>query len=313
MAYKKRKLEDLNVLDDFMFSAAASDEEVGKEFCRTMLSVLLQKELGEIQITAQKTILPCTPEMRGIRMDVEVKEPLEDKETLPSLNVYDVEPHLRKEKYFPRHNRFYQAKIDSRYIRSGEKDFKNLPNLFVLTITEYDPFGKDQMIYTVSNSCREEPGLKYDDGLVFYYFNTKGKKGGTPEIRAMLKYMMESTEKNVVNEDIRNLHRCVERVKVLPEVREEFMRFEDVIAWEKEKSHEEGIEEGRKEGIEEGRKEGRKEGIEEGRKEGIEEGRIRMLIEISRESGLSDEKILKQLMDKCRLTEKEAWKYLMEY
>lgn len=286
MAYKKRKLEDLNVLDDFMFSAAASDEEVGKEFCRTVLSVLLQKELGEIQITAQKTILPCTPEMRGIRMDVEVKEPLED--TLPSLNVYDVEPHLRKEKYFPRHNRFYQAKIDSRYIRNGERNFGNLPNLFVLTITEYDPFGKDQMIYTVSNSCREEPGLKYDDGLVFYYFNTKGKKGGTPEIRAMLKYMMESTEKNVVNEDIRNLHRCVERVKVLPEIREEFMRFEDVIAWEKEKSHEEGIEEGRK------------------------EGRIRMLIEISRESGLSDEKILKQLMDKCELTEKEAQEYLME-
>lgn len=286
MAYKKRKLEDLNVLDDFMFSAAASDEEVGKEFCRTVLSVLLQKELGEIQITAQKTILPCTPEMRGIRMDVEVKDPLED--TLPSLNVYDVEPHLRKEKYFPRHNRFYQAKIDSRYIRNGERNFGNLPNLFVLTITEYDPFGKDQMIYTVSNSCREEPGLKYDDGLVFYYFNTKGKKGGTSEIRAMLKYMMESTEKNVVNEDIRNLHRCVERVKVLPEIREEFMRFEDVIAWEKEKSHEEGIEEGRK------------------------EGRIRMLIEISRESGLSDEKILKQLMDKCELTEKEAQEYLME-
>ena len=287
MAYKKRKLEDLNVLDDFMFSVAASDEEVGKEFCRTVLSVLLQKELGEIQITAQKTILPCTPEMRGIRMDVEVKEPLED--TLPSLNVYDVEPHLRKEKYFPRHNRFYQAKIDSRYIRNGERNFGNLPNLFVLTITEYDPFGKDQMIYTVSNSCREEPGLKYDDGLVFYYFNTKGKKGGTSEIRAMLKYMMESTEKNVVNEDIRNLHRCVERVKVLPEIREEFMRFEDVIAWEKEKSHEEGIEEGRK------------------------EGRIRMLIEISRESGLSDEKILKQLMDKCELTEKEAREYLVQY
>ena len=43
MAYKKRKLEDLNVLDDFMFSAAASDEEVGKEFCRTMLSVLLER------------------------------------------------------------------------------------------------------------------------------------------------------------------------------------------------------------------------------------------------------------------------------
>ena len=108
----------------------------------------------------------------------------------------------------------------------------------------------------------------------------------------MLKYMMESTEQNVVNEDIKKLHRCVERVKVTPEVREEFMRFEDVIAWEKEKSHEEGIEEGRKEGIEEGRK--------------------RMLIEISRESGVPDEDILKQLIGKFGLTEKEARRYLLE-
>ena len=38
-----------------------------------------------------------------------------------------------------------------------------------------------------------------------------------------------------------------------------------------------------------------------------------MLIEISRESGLSDEKILKQLMDKCELTEKEAREYLVQY
>ena len=78
------------------------------------------------------------------------------------------------------------------------------------------------------------------------------------------------------------------------------MRFEDVIAWEKEKSHEEGIEEGRKEGI------------EKGRKEGIEEGRKRMLIEISRESGVPDEDILKQLIGKFGLTEKEARRYLLE-
>lgn len=33
------------------------------------------------------------------------------------------------------------------------------------------------MIYTVCNGCKEVPGLEYADGLVFYYFNTKGKKG----------------------------------------------------------------------------------------------------------------------------------------
>ena len=242
MSYTRRKLEDLNVLDDFLMSAVASDEEVGGDFCRTLLSVLLQRKLGDIQVTAQRTIMPYTPEMHGIRMDVEVKEMLEPKDGLPSLNIYDVEPHLRNEKNFPKHNRFYQARIDSRFMKSGERDFSRLPDLFILTITDYDPFGEDYMVYTVRNGCMEVPGLEYADGLVFYYFNTKGKKGGTPEIKAMLEYIMESTERNAVNDDIRELHRCVGKVKTLPEVREGFMRLEEVIAWEKEKSVEEGRE-----------------------------------------------------------------------
>lgn len=34
MGYTKRKLEELNVLDDFMISTLTADEEVGEDFCK---------------------------------------------------------------------------------------------------------------------------------------------------------------------------------------------------------------------------------------------------------------------------------------
>lgn len=74
MAYTKRKLEELNIMDDFLMNAVATDEEVGVPFCREILSVLLQREIGEIRVVSQRTIPALTPTLRGIRIDVEVIE-----------------------------------------------------------------------------------------------------------------------------------------------------------------------------------------------------------------------------------------------
>lgn len=74
MSYTKRKLEELNVLDDFLLSVLAADEEEGEEFCRELLSILLQREIGQVKVITQKTIMALTPEHRGIRLDVEVNE-----------------------------------------------------------------------------------------------------------------------------------------------------------------------------------------------------------------------------------------------
>ena len=195
MGYTKRKLEELNVLDDFMISTLAADDEVGEDFCRELLSILLQRKIGQVKVVTQKTIMALTPEHRGIRLDVEVNEATEDKDgENSSLNVYDIESHLQKETDLPRHNRFYQAKMDGRYLKSGEKNFNDMPDLYVITITDYDPFGKDYMVYTVHNKCEEEPELEYNDGLKFYYFNSKGSKGGSSEIRELLLYLKESKE-----------------------------------------------------------------------------------------------------------------------
>lgn len=254
MSYAKRSFDELNVLDDFLMNAIASDPEVGNSFCRTLLSVLLQKEIGNIQIISQKVIMPPTPEHRGIRLDIEAREALEVSPGLSSLNIYDVEPHLYGLDKLPKHNRFYQARIDGRYMKSGEKDFSALPNLYILTITEEDPFDQDYMIYTVHNQCQEVPDLEYNDGLVFYYFNASGTKGGTPTIKAMLNYLKNSSESNVINNDIRELHQYVTQVKLQPEVRDEYMHLDELIAWHRKDAQKNGYDNGFNKGFTEASK-----------------------------------------------------------
>ena len=44
-----------------------------------------------------------------------------------------------------------------------------------------------------------------------------------PAIKAMLNYLKNSSESNVINNDIRELHQYVTTVKLQPKVRDEYM------------------------------------------------------------------------------------------
>ena len=118
-----------------------------------------------------------------------------------------------------------------------------------LIFTEEDPFDQDYMIYTVHNQCQEVPDLEYNDGLVFYYFNASGTKGGTPAIKAMLNYLKNSSESNVINNDIRELHQYVTTVKLQPEVRDEYMHLDELIAWHRKDGFNDGFGNGFEEAI----------------------------------------------------------------
>ena len=84
----RQKLEDLNVMDDFLLNAIANDPDVGEAFFREVLSILLERDIGEVTVKAQSVIPGDTPELRGIRLDVEIPEALKkqiqeaDEETL---------------------------------------------------------------------------------------------------------------------------------------------------------------------------------------------------------------------------------------
>ena len=115
-------------------------------------------------------------------------------------------------------------------------------------ITDYDPFGYGYMMYTVHNCCIEIPELRYDDGLVFLYFNTSGTKGGNSAIKALLNFIQNSKINSVTDEVTKKLHDCVNRVKVSPEMREEYMKWETLLYYERMDGKEEGRKEGRIEG-----------------------------------------------------------------
>ncbi len=242
MSYTKKSLEELNVLDDFLMNAIVTTPKLGELFCQTVLSVLLQKKIGKIKVVSQRIVPPFTPELRGIRMDVEILE-YEGENTDSPVGIYDMEPNLRKNVHLPRHNRFYQAKLDARHLKSGEECFEKLPDLYIITITNYDPFGYDYMMYRIGNYCREIPELTYDDGLEFIYFYTGGTKGGNESIKAMLNYFQNSRKENVIDTATEEVDGIVEQVRRLPEVRNEYMTLGDIIDYERKEAAEEAAKE----------------------------------------------------------------------
>ncbi len=240
-----KPFEDLDVIDDFLMNALASDEEVGEPFCRTLIRGLLQRELEIVRISVQRVIGAKTPGQRGIRMDVEI---LEAQSEGGIKTIYDIEPNKVRGYNLPKHNRFYQAKIDARNLDTKDKTFRNLPNLFVITITDYDPFGYNQRIYTVHNTCEEVEELEYEDGLCFLYFNTTGTEGGSESVCHLLKYLQDSKMDNVTDTITKELHDCVSQVKKNPELRGGYMTLEEKIYYECEEAKAEGRAEGKAEG-----------------------------------------------------------------
>ena len=268
----KRKLEQLNLLDDFLFGSMMSYPGIGEEFCRKILKILLQVDVGNIRIVPQKVYYGSDTNQHGARLDVYIEE---DGET---GTIYDMEPEQKNtaelKKALPRRVRFYHAKIDGRSLRSGN-DYSKLKRVIVVFIMPFDPFGKDRIVYTIRNRCEEEPEMEYDDGAVTIFFNTKGKNGEVPEeVRKFLNYLEETHIENEESEWLREIHRMVEVVRHDEEVSLEYMKV-----YEREKMIRE---QGEKSGKRIGKRIGEKTGKKIGKKIGERTGEVRSNVKIIR-------------------------------
>ena len=225
-AVEKRKLKELNLLDDFLFNTMVTHPEIGEQFCRILLGMILGRSLGRLEIIAQRTYYGCDTDLHGARLDVCLEE---TKESGRQGYIYDVEPGLYGRggaaMVYPRRVRFYHAQIDADSLRSGQ-DYALLKNVYVIVITPFDPFGLNRMLYTIRRSCEEEPYMYYEDGDRTLFLYTRGTKGDPPEeLAQLLHYMEDSTEANAVNEKLRTLHGMVERVKQDRKVAVHYMKI----------------------------------------------------------------------------------------
>lgn len=249
-----RPLEELNVIDNFLFQQLLSQGEDGEEFARILLKTFLGKEIRNVKITPQKGILGTDTDRHGIRMDAYIEDVsddtvsnLADAEIIP--DVYDIEPNLTYEKdILPKRMRYYHGLIDTQLLSAGS-GYQKLPNVIIFIILPYDPFGQNRMIYTIQNRCMEDPAMPYNDGAKKIFLYTKGNdKNAGNSLKDMLKYIEESTDDNVTNEDIASIQQLVNKVKHKKEVGINYMK-----SWEYEQMvHDEAFSDGFNDGFSKG-------------------------------------------------------------
>ena len=197
--------------------------------------------------------------------------------------------------------------IDTGLLESGDIDYNNLNNVYIIMIIPFDLFGKDEYMYTFKMSCQEYPGLELNDGTTRIFLNTHGKKDEnvSKELVELLHYIEKSTDetdKECTSESIHMLHEKVKKIKASEWKGERFMhKWEERIL---------DRADGKAEGLAEGRAEGKAEGLAEGLAEGKAEV-LSMMVKILVENGFDDEKIITELE---KIVSREmAEKYLADY
>ena len=281
--HRKKKLEELNMMDAFLFDVSTEKPEDAAKIARTIVKRVMGHELQKITVENQKQFQGLDLWTRGIRMDLWVREKDSDKDGANVVRLYDIEPNIYEDD-LPKRNRFYQAKADAKELPTGSK-FKQLPELIMIWILPYDPFGDDRMLYTVKNMVVENNKLVYNDGVVKFFLYTKGKNGGSKELKDLLTYFEETTQDNAVDQELKEIQKIVGGIKESRETEDRYMTLQEIIDHEKDNSYTDGV------------------------RAGVQQGIILTYQKLNQ----TKEKTIEALMQECGITEDEAKEYIRLY
>ena len=279
-SYQKKTLQELNLMDAFLFDVSTERPEDAQVIARAIVRRVMGHELQEITVESQKQLRGIDLRKRGIRMDLWVREKTGGEK--PVVRLYDIEPNIYKD-HLPKRSRFCQAKADAKELPTGAK-FQNLPDLVMIWILPYDPFGDDRMIYTVKNMVVENNELVYNDGVVKLFLYTKGKLGGTEELKSLLTYFEETTQENAVDAELEEIQRIVGNIKRSHEKEDRYMTLQEMIDHEKDDSYNAGLLRG-----------------------------IQGIIRTCQNLNQTKETAIESLMRECEITQEEAGEYIRLY
>lgn len=96
----------------------------------------------------------------------------------------------------------------------------------------------------VKSMIAENDKLVYNDGINRIFLYTKGKKGGSKELRELLKYFEITTNENATDNELQKIQNIVTRIKSSSEVKERYMTLEEIIYFEKRDTREAALKEG---------------------------------------------------------------------
>ena len=171
---------------------------------------------------------------------------------MPDLVVVDVRTQVFVENLLKRSDkgagrkraRYNSSMMDANLLQKGE-DFKELPETYVIFITEHDVIGKGRPLYHVGRYIFDT-NESFEDGSHILYVNG-AYRGETPIGRLMHDF-------NCTNAGEMNFELMAERTRYLKENPEGVSQMCKVIEEMRREEREAGMKEGLKEGLREGMK-----------------------------------------------------------
>lgn len=249
MNLTKKSLQDLNLLDRFLFAEAMEDPVI----MQNVLEIILGKDICLKHPPQTEKEQRTSPLNRFIKLDVWARD--------SDGTVYDTEVQQEDTKNLPMRSRYYQSLIDCRLLPPGEVDFNRLSEIYIILIAPFDLFGHGLYCYTFHPTCDEVPGLALKDKATRIFLNTHGTNSQdvNPELIELLKYMEHTNEavsERCASEKIHDIQRRIQAIKSSEEIGVKYMQAWEERILEQNKAREEGLARGRSEGLEQGRSEG---------------------------------------------------------
>jgi predicted transposase/invertase (TIGR01784 family) len=203
-----RPLEELTLMDDYMFSVVMEDSELLKE----LLERILDMNILSVQYVEAQRNLKERYAAKGVRLDLYVEDDRGE--------VYNVEVQTTDKRNLPKRMRYYQSIIDVNILSPGA-DYRALKKCFVIFLCNYDPFGQERFIYRFENRCKDDLNLPLGDETEKVVVNTRGVRGDISDgLRETIKYLATGTVTGAYSD---RLDRTVNDIKQSEERRHEYM------------------------------------------------------------------------------------------
>lgn len=248
-------INDLTLMDDIMMKEVFKN----KKCTELLIKIILNKddiEIKELEIQSNNVNL----KYKSIIMDILAVD--------SNDCIYNIEIQKENEGADPKRARYHSSMIDSHILKKGKLP-QNLPNTYVIFITQRDALKKDKMIYHIERVIRETND-EFIDGSKIIYVNTS-KIDETP----LGKLMQDLREKDSEKLHYKELKQELKQAKteyILKEDKKMNKLLEEYTKQLKETSMKEGREKGLLEGMERGLEKGMEKGMERGMEKGIKKG-----------------------------------------
>ncbi len=239
------QFQNLPLSNVFMFGEVMRQENI----CKLFLEALLQRPIDRVVYASKEETISDELSWHGIRLDVYMKD--------EAGTMYNIEMQTVNRDDLPRRIRYYQGTMDRRALESG-KDYRELPDSFIIFVCSFDYFGGGLAVYRRKTVLEGREDISYEDGSHVYVLNSDYQEGNTAP--AILEYLRCIRENDVdygyESELMRAVCPAIKSIRSDERKEASYVTMQMYMADERRAAREDGVREGIQKGIQKGRVEG---------------------------------------------------------